>query len=71
MIEIVDERVHELEVRRTDFIGLKEVVERLASAQAGTEKALKEFAERTDQSIQQLAGRMEELGPRRGRPISP
>ncbi len=39
VIEIVDERFRELEVRRSDFIGLKEVVERLASAQVGTEGA--------------------------------
>ena len=44
VIEIVDERFRELEVRRSDFIGLKEVVERLASAQVGTEGALKELA---------------------------
>ena len=37
VIEIVDERFRELEVRRSDFIDLKEVVERLASPQVGTE----------------------------------
>src|SRR2546425_7207545 len=63
MIEIVDERFRELEVRRSDFIGLKEVVERLASAQVGTEEALKELAaaqKETDQSLKELAGRTEE-----------
>src|SRR2546428_11815434 len=49
VIEIVDERFRELEVRRSDFIGLKEVVERLASAQTGTEKALKEVTERMEE----------------------
>src|SRR5256712_8233058 len=49
VIEIVDERFRELEVRRNDFIGLKEVVERLASAQTGTEKALKELTERMEE----------------------
>jgi len=63
VIEIVDERFRELEVRRSDFIGLKEVVERLASAQVGTEEALKELAaaqKETDQSLKELAGRTEE-----------
>src|SRR6266516_1260087 len=58
VIEIVDERFRELEVRRSDFIGLKEVVERLASAQVGTEGALKELAaaqKETDQSLKELA----------------
>ena len=58
VIEIVDERFRELEVRRSDFIGLKEVVERLASAQVGTEGALKELAaaqKETDQSLRELA----------------
>src|SRR2546427_10142183 len=59
VIEIVDERFRELEVRRSDFIGLKEVVERLASAPVGTEEALKELAaaqKETDQSVKELAG---------------
>src|SRR2546425_5884980 len=63
MIEIVDERFRELEVRRSDFIGLKEVVERLASAQVGTEGALKELAaaqKETDQSLRELAAAQKE-----------
>ena len=63
MIEIVDERFRELEVRRSDFIGLKEVVERLASAQVGTEGALKELAaaqKETDQSLKELAAAQKE-----------
>src|SRR6266480_2996333 len=58
MIEIVDERFRELEVRRSDFIGLKEVVERLASAQVGTEGALKELAaaqKETEKALAELA----------------
>src|SRR6266568_2186630 len=58
VIEIVDERFRELEVRRSAFIGLKEVVERRASAQVGTEGALKELAaaqKDTDQSLKELA----------------
>src|SRR3989475_5287945 len=63
VIEIVDERFRELEVRRSDFIGLKEVVERLASAQVGTEGALKELAaaqKETDQSLKELAAAQKE-----------
>ena len=63
VIEIVDERFRELEVRRSDFIGLKEVVERLASAQVGTEGALKELAaaqKETDQSLRELAAAQKE-----------
>src|SRR5216117_3643391 len=63
VIEIVDERFRELEVRRSDFIGLKEVVERLASAQVGTEEALKELAaaqKETDQSLKELAAAQKE-----------
>src|SRR5439155_9242998 len=63
VIEIVDERFRELEVRRSDFIGLKEVVERLASAQVGTEGALKELAaaqKETDQSLKELAAAKKE-----------
>ena len=63
VIEIVDERFRELEVRRSDFIGLKEVVERLASAQVGTEGALKELAaaqKDTDQSLKELAAAQKE-----------
>src|SRR2546427_6371469 len=58
VIEIVDERFRELEVRRSDFIGLKEVVERLASAQVGTEEALKELAaaqKETEKALAELA----------------
>jgi len=63
VIGIVDERFRELEVRRSDFIGLKEVVERLASAQVGTEGALKELAaaqKETDQSLKELAAAQKE-----------
>src|SRR5438128_7217163 len=63
VIEIVDERFREIEVRRSDFIGLKEVVERLASAQVGTEGALKELAaaqKETDQSLKELAAAQKE-----------
>src|SRR6266705_3797641 len=63
VIEIVDERFRELEVRRSDFIGLKEVVERLASAQVGTEGALKELdaaQKDTDQSLKELAAAQKE-----------
>ena len=62
--EIVDERIRELEVRRSDFIGLKEVVERLALAQERTDLSVKELAaaqRQTDQSLQRLAERTEEL----------
>src|ERR687887_427466 len=64
VIEIVDERIRELEVRRSDFIGLKEVVERLALAQERTDQSVKELAEaqkQTDQSLTRLAERTEEL----------
>jgi hypothetical protein len=48
IIEIVDERIRELQVRRSDFLELKAIVEGLAATQVEVEKTLNALASKTD-----------------------
>ena len=57
LIEIVDERISKLEVRRSDFIELKDIAGR-------TEKSLEDLAAaqaRTEKSLETLTGRVNDL----------
>ncbi|MDA2923075.1 hypothetical protein MYX65_00210 [Acidobacteria bacterium AH-259-L09] len=65
LLELVDERVQKIEVRRTDFLDLQATVRQLAEAQRATEQRLSAPAQaqaRTELALQQLAqevGRLE------------
>lgn len=63
LLELVDERVRRIEVRREDFLELQAVVRKLSEAQVGTERRLSQLTERVDA----LAGAVEALAQAQAR----
>ena len=64
IINLIEERLKELYVTRSDFRALQRVMKELAEAQKRTEQRVEELAEaqkRTEQRIDSLTQRMEEL----------
>ena len=62
IVTIIDERVKELHIRREDFCKLEEAVERLAQAQAKTEKTMGRLEEAVERLAQAQAKTEERMG---------
>ena len=70
IVAIVDERMKELHIRREDFHELREIIERLAQAQARTEERIEKLAQaqaKTEERVGRLEDAVEKLAKAQAR----